>query len=1470
MVQTRNSTGDGSNSTDAIAVQLAAIAAKLESIDTMKEDIAALKAGEHSRGSKNDERESSWRGRQHGRPYNKIDFPTFSGGDPRGWLIKAEKYFRYYHIPDEERVEVASMHLEGDALDLYSWLSNDQPITFWEELVQLFTRNFGPAEFQNPDEFLCSIKQTGTVQEYRQEFAKRSSRVSNWPDHCLLGVFLNGLKDELKSDVRIHKPRTVYNAMSLALEFESKLSLHRPGKNTLWTSKTPPSDPKQTAFTLTPTSAQPKITPRISEAEKQNRFLKGECFRCGDKYGPGHRCKTGTLKVIEVEEDMQDSNKTDLPDSDGEQEETAEISLHAILGKPHPTTMKVHGMLHSTEVLILIDGGSTHNFISDVLVNELKLASQPVAPFGVQIGNGDVIRCSHICKNLSIQVNDLKITQDFHPFSLGGADLVLGIQWLATLNTVQANWKEMFMIFSIDGKQYKLQGVSSGPQKSSSFQHLAIDQEITPHIPTPLQPIVNQYNTVFEEPQHLPPVRSRTHSIPLVPNSTPPNIRPYRYPHSQKTEIEKQVEQLLTAGFIQPSTSPFSSPVLLVRIKDNAWRMCVDYRALNKITVADKYPIPNIDELLDELYGATVFSKLDLRSGYYQIRMADHDVEKTAFRTHSGHYEFKVMPFGLTNAPSTFQAIMNDLFRPYLRRFILVFFDDILIYSPSLEQHQSHLEQALKLLHDNRFFAKLSKCCFGQEQVVFLGHLINAKGVSMEEEKIAAIKTWPVPSTVKEVRGFLGLTGYYRRFVRNYGLIARPLTALTKKDGFIWSEAALKAFNDLKQALLSTPVLRLPDFSKPFVIECDASSDGVGAILSQEDHPVAYFSKGFSPSNRLKSAYDRELLALVMAVQKWSHYLLGRHFLIRTDHYTLKFLLEQRITTADQQRLLLKLLPYDFSIVHKAGKENRGADALSRRPHSGELLTLMVPYCIEMSDIKTKLKSDPFTSNLIKKLQEEPFAATDFSLVDQMLFYQGRLVIPEESSIRLKLLQEAHDTPIGGHGGFLKTYKRLSSRYYWLKMKQDVKLFVQQCVICQQQKYQTLSPAGLLQPLPIPNQIWEDISMDFIIGLPPSSRFDTILVVVDRLSKYAHFLSLSHPFTAKGVASVFCKEIIRLHGFPRSIVSDRDVVFLSNFWQELFRLSQTKLKLSTSYHPQTDGQTEVLNRCLEAYLRCFASEQPTKWSTYLPWAEYSYNTGYHTSTGTTPFSIVYGREPPSLVPYVAGETKNAELEQQLIDRDDMLKLLRQNLQKAQDRMRNQANLKRRELTFQIGDYVFLKIQPYRQKSLAKRRYEKLSPRFFGPYRVKKTVGSVSYELELPPEAKIHPVFHISMLKPAHGSFASGPTVPLPITKDWEVDLQPSSIITHRWVQEAGQPILELLVSWRDRPVEESTWETYDLMAEQFPDFRLEDKAFYREGSNDKVPLKVYSRKKNKTAAANLEEFNYIFGSWFNPLGQINQ
>lgn len=382
--------------------------------------------------------------------------------------------------------------------------------------------------------------------------------------------------------------------------------------------------------------------------------------------------------------------------------------------------------------------------------------------------------------------------------------------------------------------------------------------------------------------------------------TSPINLRPYRYSLRHKDIIEKLVEELLDRGVIQASSSPFASPVVLVGKKDGTWRLCVDYRELNKSTVKDKFPIPIIEELLDELAGSTIYSKIDLRSGYHQVRMAVQDISKTAFKTHSGHYEFLVMPFGLTNAPATFQALMNEVFRPYLRKFVLVFFDDILVYSKNLEDHLLHLEHVFSLMKQNALYAKLSKCSFGIARVEYLGYLISGTGVETDPKKIEVIASWPEPQSQKDVRSFLGLTGYYRRFIKGYATICRALTDLLKKDGFEWNLETAQAFQALKKALMTAPVLFLPDFELPFEVETDASNDGIGAVLQQKGHPIAFISRKLGPKWQMLSVYEKELLAIVFAVQKWTQYLMGRPFIIKTNKKSLKHLLEQKITTPFQ------------------------------------------------------------------------------------------------------------------------------------------------------------------------------------------------------------------------------------------------------------------------------------------------------------------------------------------------------------------------------------------------------------------------------------------------------------------------------------------------------------------------------------------------------------------------------------------
>jgi hypothetical protein len=481
------------------------------------------------------------------------------------------------------------------------------------------------------------------------------------------------------------------------------------------------------------------------------------------------------------------------------------------------------------------------------------------------------------------------------------------------------------------------------------------------------------------------------------------------------------VAEMLEAGIVQPSNSPFASPVVLVKKKDQTWRFCVDFRALNKITIKDKYPIPIIDELLEELEGAAIFSKIDLRAGYHQIWMVSEDVFKTTFRTHNGHYEFLVMPFGLSNAPATFQSLMNDIFRDHLRKFILVFFDDILVYSKTMADHIQHLRLVFELLCTHQLVAKESKCVFGTKQMEYLGHVITKEGVSTDPHKVTAILQWPVPTTIKQLRSFLGLTGYYRKFVQGYGTICRPLTQLLQKDSFIWTDTATMAFKQLKEAMSQPPVLALSNFDKTFVVETDASGVGIEAVLMQEGHPIAFVSKALGPRQLALSTYERELLAIVFAVTKWKHYLWGRRFLIRTDHSSLKFLLDQKTTHVAQQVWLTKLLGFDYEIEYRRGKDNLAADALSRVSHN-ELgaLTLSSISTTIMEDIKKTWDTDQNLWQLIADLTKDASSHPNYSWVNDTFIRKGKVVVGQAPNLQSQLIRLYHDSAFRSYGNFKK------------------------------------------------------------------------------------------------------------------------------------------------------------------------------------------------------------------------------------------------------------------------------------------------------------------------------------------------------------------------------------------------------------------------------------------------------------------
>ena len=1321
------------------------------------------------------------------------------------------------------------------------------------------------------------LKQVGTVEQYQESFDALLNRVELSANHAI-SCFLGGLCEEIQSAVRMFKPQTIHDAYCLAklqeatlvsIAKKTKPILERPpsfsrsitssyrnfSKNPQsFTSKDYPSSSHTTtrANSLQPASSAQSVTskPRnsrriLSAKEIEEKRAKNLCFFCDEKFFPGHKCNAQVYQLEILKEDSEELGEDEGLQEEGEGEVVKEedmplISLHALNGASSYQTMRVNGKAGNATLHILIDSGSTHNFLDISVAKKLHCELRKIPPLPVAIANGQQLDCNIMCKDFSWSLIGQEFTADMLLVPLGSCEMVLGVQWLSTLGPILWDFEALKMEFSYKGKRVLIRGTKksvvewmSGKKVHKAMNHSAqlftlqlrnVEQLATHNNPTTQVPqlsaLLKEFADLFEEPRSLPPHRSHDHKIILKPGTSPVNVRPYRYPALQKDVIEKTIQEMLEAGVVRPSQSPYSSPIVLVKKKDGTWRLCVDYRQLNKHTVLDKFPIPVIEELLDELFGASYFSKIDLRAGYWQVRMNPHDVEKTAFRTHDGHYEFLVMPFGLTNAPSTFQSLMNHIFRPYLRKFILVFFDDILIYSPSLEAHLLHLRTAFETLRQHSLFAKMSKCSFGTREIEYLGHVISKDGVSTDQKKIEAMKGWPTPCNVKQLRGFLGLTGYYRRFIRNYGQLSRPLTELLKKEAFHWSDEAQLAFENLKLAMITAPVLALPDFTKPFVLETDASGAGIGAVLMQEDHPIAYLNKALSLKHQSLSTYERELMAVVMAVEKWRPYLLGRHFLIKTDHFSLKYIMEQKITTPFQSKWLPRLMGFDYEISYKQGRDNQAADGLSRI--SGAQLLSMTISNLQtdlLDQIKASWSQDSKLQQLIQKLstgQSHP----KYQWSQGLLFRKGKLVVGNHFPSQQQIIQLFHDTPLGGHSGVKVTKKKLSSLFYWKGVSRNIRNYIRSCDTCQRNKADLGAPAGLLQPLPIPGAIWVDVSIDFIEGLPKSRGKDTILVVVDRLSKYAHFLALAHPFTAAVVAQLYFEHIFKLHGLPKTIVSDRDKIFLSSFWQELFTLQQVDLHMSTAYHPQSDGQTEVVNRCLEGYLRCMTGEKPVEWVLWLPLAEWWYNTNWHSSIGLTPYEVVYGQPPSLHIPYVSGDSKVEAVDRSLKAREDCIRLLRFHLTKSQQRMKAQADKHRSERAMEVGDWVFVKLQPYRQQSVAQRTNHKLAAKFFGPFQVISKVGSVAYKLQLPSHSKIHPVFHVSQLKKKVGSRPTSSTLP-EVDDQGLVAAEPVAVLDRRLGKVGNSAAVYVLIQWSHAPKEEATWELYSDIERRFPQFQLE-------------------------------------------------
>ncbi|XP_057416454.1 uncharacterized protein LOC130711034 [Lotus japonicus] len=834
------------------------------------------------------------------------------------------------------KVNLAHLCMEGSTIHYFNSLLHLDPDLTWEKLTNELLERYGTANKGDVYEQLSDLQQRGSVDDYVMEFERLLSQAPNLPDEQYFGYFIHGLREDIRARVRSLRalaslPRSRLIPLAKAVETElhgpvysssgSKGGGTRPNyglgnynRSTHQSSNGsgPPGRESNQGWVMVKNRddrserREDKPPPRSTHRDRGVRHLpyqelldrrqKGLCFKCGGKFHPLHQCPDRQLRTMLLEDGEEDGSDAEAA-GDSENPDAAaidgELSIMKLGAEPlQAHTMKLQGTLQGVPILILVDSGATHNFISKQVAEAMGWTVQATPEMRILLGDGSKVMASGRCEQVGIEIGDYKTAVDTILFDLDGIDLVLGVTWLASLGDMLVNWGKQTMKFQQEGTWVFLQGqhglqsqqlalqsfFESSTQALCTFGSLGFPSPGEPSKHTPilseeqsrqLADLLSRFGDVFVAPSGLPPKRQAEHQITLLPGQGPVNVRPYRYSHHHKDEIEKQVKEMLQSGIIRHSQSALSSPVILVKKKDNSWRMCVDYRELNKATVPDKFPIPVIDELLDELHGARYFSKLDLKSGYHQVLVREEDVHKTAFRTHEGHYEYMVMPFGLMNAPSTFQALMNSIFRDLLRRSVLVFFDDILVYSSDWKLHLQQLHTVLERLREQKLVANRKKCTFAQGAVEYLGHIVSHEGVAMDPSKVQSITEWPTPKNVKGVRGFLGLTGYYRKFVRDYGKIARPLTDLTKKEGFKWNPQAQQAFETLKARMITEPVLALPDFSQPFVIESDASGSGVGAILLQHGKPIAYFSKALSDRNLAKSAYEKELMAIVLAIQHW-------------------------------------------------------------------------------------------------------------------------------------------------------------------------------------------------------------------------------------------------------------------------------------------------------------------------------------------------------------------------------------------------------------------------------------------------------------------------------------------------------------------------------------------------------------------------------------------------------------------------
>jgi transposase InsO family protein len=884
--------------------------------------------------------------------------------------------------------------------------------------------------------------------------------------------------------------------------------------------------------------------------------------------------------------------------------------------------------------------------------------------------------------------------------------------------------------------------------------------------------------------------------------------------------LRKTLTELLDKGFIRVSSSPAAAPVLFVKKPGGGLRFCVDYRALNAITRKDRYPLPLIRETLQQISRARWFTKLDVIAAFNKIRIAEGDEWMTAFTTRFGLFEWLVTPFGLSNAPATFQRFINSTLREYLGHFVSAYVDDVLIYTDgSKEDHYDQVRKVLTRLQSAGLQLDIDKCEFAVQTTKYLGFMISAgKGISMDPEKLKAIEEWARPTTVKGMRGFIGFANFYRTFIRDFSKVTAPLHAAVKQYGtgrLEMGREAIAAFEFLKKAFATAPILLQYDEKRQTVVESDASGWVTGGALLQYDddgilRPVAYHSKKMTPAECNYEIHDKELLAIIRCFEEWHEYLVPlESFVVRTDHNNLRYFSTKRKLSERQARWSLALSQYNYQLEYKPGSLNALADALSRRDQDlpkGEsdervqgrydivLKPAVFPQETHQEPTKDRMvhatpvhaedtyeirlgrdleaiwteteRIDPEYQDLIEMIEKghrhlpEQYRhlrlqPSQFRLHDGKLMYEDRYWVPNSEPLRTSLVQEAHDSVLSGHPGKNATIGILRRRWYWPGITRDVSQFIKACDSCGRNTVWRSRRQGLLRPLPVPERTWSEISMDYVTEMPATARGNRhILVITDRLSKGAIFIPVPD-LEGNTLARKFIEHYVGYHGLPNAIVSDRGDQFVKGIWSFICKILKIKQRLSTAYHPETDGSTERMNQVLEEILRHFCNYQGDDWDTWLPIAQLAVLGRESTATGVSSFFLSHGYHPNigSVLEWDNMARPNptnrrnpaAVAEETVTKLKNCVELAQATMASAQQRMEDIQNRKRDPApAYHIGDQVWLNLKNIKRHPTRKKKLTEQHQKF----RVTEVIGSHAYRLNTP--GGQHNVFHTSLLRPATG------------------------------------------------------------------------------------------------------------------------